>query len=156
MWENHLFREFTLINVSLCFSALGLHLSDVCERVTRRIQVWLSVILSGSTGWFSSTHSGSKSSPEVTPEHLCSEPIRGPPGLATPHKALWIPDNSGSVDSSGIWELVYNKPHVILTREARKALILCIGRSSLREKARNVVCPIPWALGISHEYWQFL
>ena len=52
MWENHLCGKFTLINESLGFSALGLHLSDVYESVDRRTQVWRSLTMSGGPGWF--------------------------------------------------------------------------------------------------------
>lgn len=47
----------------------------------------------------------------------------------------------------------FNKPQVILT--SLEYLISCMGRSALKEKAENMVQPIPWTVGISHEYWQF-
>lgn len=76
------------MNVSLGFLALGLHLSDVCEKGSQESSGTTKCNNVRQYRQFSSTHSGSKTSMVVIPEHLCSEPIRGPPGLVMPHEAL--------------------------------------------------------------------
>lgn len=120
MWENHLFGKFTLINESLGFSALGLHLSDVCERVGRRTQVWRSLSMSGGPGWF--------------PQHtvlagtsgwsqLCTSALN----LSKDHQALWYPTKYCKFlrllvkkVQRGPGNLCFSKPSGLLIRQACK------------------------------------
>lgn len=155
MWENHLFWELTLINVSEFLSAWFAPLW--CVKRWPEKSVWLSVIMSGSTSWFpqhtwqEELHSGHTHAPVLG----ASQRTTGPsfPGPTRPGDSLrfwlsrlkWDPENSCS-----------KKPCRILIGQAWKTLTSSVQESALREKSGNVVHPILWTPGISHEYYKVL